>query len=368
MKRTVTAFVAVLLIAAAVAGGYWAFVLKPAAEKKAAGGPGGAAAGFAMPVEAAPVRVGEMRRTAVAVGTLLANEMVVVRPEIAGRVAEIGFREGQTVRKGELLLRLDDSTDRAIVAQAQAALALARANHERAESLYRSGSGTSRALDEARAKLLNDEAVLVLSQARLVKMRIDAPFAGIVGLRKVSVGDYLSPGAEVANLAQIDPLKVDFRVPEIYLPAVAEGQTVAIEVDSYPDRVFAGEVFAIDPMVDPAGRSIVMRARIANPDGHLRPGLFARVTLTLRARDNALFVPEEALVPAGEGVTVLRVVDGKVEPVPVKLGERLGTEVEVLSGLAPGDQVITAGQLKVRPGMPVKVAPPQSASSGGAKP
>jgi membrane fusion protein (multidrug efflux system) len=309
-----------------------------------------------------------MRRTAVAVGTLLANEMVVVRPEIAGRVGEIGFREGETVRKGDLVIRLDDSMERAELAQAQAALALSKANYDRAETLYRSGSGTSRALDEARAKLRNDEAAVVLSQARLGKMRIEAPFAGIVGLRKVSVGDYLSPGADVVNLAQIDPLKVDFRVPEIYLPAVAGGQTVAIEVDSFPDRVFPGEVFAIDPMVDPAGRSVVMRARIANPDGLLRPGLFARVTLTLKSRENALFVPEEALIPTGEKVTVYRIVDGTVEEAPVKLGERLGKEVEVLSGLAPGDQVVTAGQIKIHPGMKVSVAPPQSAAAGAGGP
>lgn len=290
-----------------------------------------------------------------AIGTLRANELVVVRPESEGRVAHINFAEGQRVGRGQTLVQLDASVERAVLAQAEAALSLAKANFERADELVRKGAGTLRALDEARAKLRNDEAAVQLAHARHDKMTITAPFDGVVGLRRVSVGDYLSPGADIVNLAMIDPLKVDFRVPEILLPAVAAGQPVSIAVDAFPKRAFTGEVYAIDPVVDAEGRSIVMRARMANPQHELRPGLFARVTLTLAAREGAIFVPEQAVFPVGDRQFVYRLVEGKAKLTAVKLGERRQGEVEVLDGLAAGDRAITAGLLKVRDGTAVQI-------------
>ncbi len=367
--RTVVSMVVVVLVAALLGGAWWLFLTPPAqtAGRPGAGGPPG---GFAMPVEAAPVKVAPSRRELTAIGTLRSNESIIVRPEVSGRVIEIGFAEGQKVQKGQVLIKLDASVERAELVQAQASLALSKANFERAEELVKRGAGTARALDEARWKLRTDEAVVTLVQARLEKYTLIAPFTGITGLRKVSVGDVMPSGADIVNLEMVDPLKVDFRVPEIFLPAVRTGQPVALTLDAFPGRQFNGEVYAIDPLIDTAGRSIVIRARVANTDDALRPGLFARVTLTLGIREDAVFVPEESLIPVGDQQFVIKLLEppqgAPVPPgariaktTPVKLGERRQGQVEIVEGLASGDTVVTAGVLKVRDGMPVQVVPSQ---------
>lgn len=365
--RTFVSMVIVVAVAAFLGGAWWLFM---GAKAQPSGGPGagGPPGGFAMPVEAGPVKVGQNRRDIVAIGSLRSNESVVVRPELAGRVVEIGFAEGQRVRKGQVVVRFESSIERAELAQAQASLALSKANFERAEELLKRGAGTQRTLDEARWKLRNDEAAITLVQARLEKLVINAPFDGVAGLRRVSLGDFVNVGADIVNLEMIDPLKVDFRVPEIFLSAVRNGQPIEVGVDAYPELRFPGEVYAIDPQIDTAGRSIVIRARITNPDDKLRPGLFARVTLTLAVRENAVFIPEESLIPVGNQHFVLKLIDppaGATVPqgakmaknTLVKLGDRRKGEVEIVEGLAPGDIVVTAGVLKVRDGMPVQPMP-----------
>lgn len=356
--RAVWAMAVVLLVAAGIAGAYWQFVVKPAAEMAGApGGRGGPPPGFAMPVEAAPVKLGKVERQVAAIGSLRSSETVIVRPEVAGRVAKIQFQEGNKAKAGQVLLELDSAIEKAELIQARANLELSKANFERADELAKRGSGTARALDEARAKLKVDEASLALKQAMLDKYNLSAPFDGVLGLRQVSVGDFVSPGTAIVNLESIDPIKVDFRVPEAFLTAVKTGQQIAIAVDAMPDRTFNGEISAIDPQVDPAGRSVVIRAKIPNPDDMLKPGLFARVTLTLGRTEESILVPEQAVVPVGTQHFVYRVVDGKVAVTKVKLGQRRTGEVEIIEGLAKGDTVITAGHLKVRDGQPVQVMP-----------
>ena len=366
------AVAAAAIAIAALAGGavlYHFTAGDPAPQNAAAPGgtagsaPGGPPGGFAMPVEAATARLGKVERAILAVGTLRSNQSIVVRPEIAGRVAKIHFDEGHKVPAGAPLISLDDSIARAEVAQARASLALSQANFQRANELLERRAGTARARDEALAKLRTDEATLALSQARLEKMTIIAPFEGIVGLRKVDLGDFIAVGQDIANLEDVDPMKVDFRVPEVYLAAVRAGQRIAVSADAFPGRNFSGEVYAIDPLIDDRGRSIVIRARIANPDDMLRPGLFVRVRLILTARENAVLIPEEALIPIGSDQFVYRVVDGKAVNTKVEIGERQSGEVHVTGGLSAGDVVITAGQIKVQPGMPVSVVP-----AGGKKP
>jgi membrane fusion protein (multidrug efflux system) len=151
----------------------------------------------------------------------------------------------------------------------------------------------------------------------------------------------------------IDPVKVDFRVPELYVGTVAIGQSLSLVLDAFPGERFSGEVYAVDPQIDVRGRSILIRAIVPNPDGRLHPGSFARVELVLERFEDAVSVPEEAIVPKGKAQLVYRIVDGKTEMVPVKLGIRRGAMVQVLEGLRPQDLVITAGQIKLRPGAPV---------------
>ncbi len=351
--------IAVVVVAVAAAGGWWWYTSQSlGSTAPAAGRPGGPPGGFAAPVEAAPVRIGTAERQIVAVGSLRSNESVIIRPEVAGRIVELNIAEGQRVRRGQVLVRLDSSLERAELAQAEAGLALSRANNARAEELQRTGAGMQRNVDEARSRLRVDEAIVIHRRARLDKLTLEAPFDGVLGLRRVSVGEFVQTGAEIVNLEMVDPLKVDFRVPELFLSAVATGQRVAINVDAYPGRAFEGEVIAIDPAVDPGGRSVVIRARIPNPDDALRPGLFARVALTLASRENALFVPDSAIVPFGDQHFVFKVVEGRAVQTRVRLGERRRGQVEIVEGLAPGDVVVTAGQIRVRDGVPVRVAPP----------
>lgn len=308
-----------------------------------------------VPVEAEKVRVETVERVVEAIGTLRASESVVLRPEIAGRITEFQFEEGQPVKAGQVLVRLDDEVYRAELAQAEANLRLSRANAARAQQLHREGVGTERALDEANAQLYADEAARRLARAMLDKAIIRAPFDGLVGLRQVSAGAYVTPGQDIARLTALDPMKVDFRVAETMLADIRVDQPLEVQVDAYPEQRFKGSVYAIDPVVDEAGRSVLIRARIGNPDQLLRPGLFARVHLVVERAEQAVTVPEEALMPSGNAVMVFKVVDGKVEPAPVRTGLRQGGRVQIEEGLAPGDMVITAGHLKVRPGAPVTI-------------
>ncbi|EKV29828.1 putative Co/Zn/Cd efflux system membrane fusion protein [Caenispirillum salinarum AK4] len=333
-----------------------------------------------LPVEAVPVRVQPMTDELLVVGSLLANESTVIRPEIAGRVEEISFDEGGRAEKGQLLVKLDDDSRAAELKRAEANLSLSQRNFNRAEELYRRQNLPVSSRDEALAKLRADEAALELARVNMEKTELRAPFSGLLGLRQVSVGDYVRAGDAIVNLEDVDPIKVDFRVPEVFAHRLETGQSIRMRVDAVPGETFEGTVYAIDPQVDVQGRSVLLRARVPNMDGPLRPGMFARVTLVLDERPNALVVPEEALIPQGTSQMVYKVVDGMVEAQPVTIGQRRKGIVEVTGGLSEGDTVITAGQIKVRPGQPVTVMPaggpgaegkaggdPQAASAAGAE-
>ena len=306
-----------------------------------------------MPVEAQPVTVGELVRTVEAVGTLRANESVILRPEMQGRVEKILLDEGQPVTAGQPMVQLDDDQYRAELAEAIANRDLSDANYRRTEELIKRKVASVTDRDKAYAELHANEARVALKKEALSKMTLNAPFDGIAGLREVSVGDVVTPGQALMHVVDIDPIKVDFRVPELYVESVAPGQQLDVTLDAFPGERFHGEVYAIDPQIDVKGRSILIRATVPNAEGRLRPGLFARVELALKRFENAISVPEEAIVPQGDKQLVYRIVEGKADIVPVKLGIRRAAMVQILEGLKPGDVVITAGQIKLRPGAAV---------------
>ncbi|MEO8558519.1 MAG: efflux RND transporter periplasmic adaptor subunit [Rhodospirillales bacterium] len=365
MNKHWKALVALGLLAVVAGGFYWYengganSLGKPVASgggnAKPVAPPAGSSA--AVPVEVAKVKIEAAKRTTNAVGTFRSFESIVVRPEIAGRIVSFNFKEGQKVTAGQVLVQLDDTLEKANLAQAKSQLDLAKSNFDRAQTLVARNVGTGKALDEARAQLQSSTAAVDLAQARLEKMTLVAPFAGTIGLRKVSIGDYLAPGAEIVNLEQIDPLKIDFRVPEIFLPVVKIGAQISVQADAFPGRFFTGEIYAINPLVDEAGRSVVLRARIANPDDVLRPGLFARIDVTLAVRERSIFIPEQSIVPVGKETFVYKVVDAKAVLTKVTLGLRRTAQVEVVEGLNEGDTVVTGGLLKIRDGSDVAVVP-----------
>ena len=290
-----------------------------------------------------------------AVGTLRSNQSVVLRPEVTGRVASIGFRDGQVVKQGQLLIGLDAALNEAEVAQARAELDLANANLKRTADLASKNFVSSSAQDTAESNVTVLAARLQLAEARLAKMRIVAPFDGVVGLRAVSVGDVVKDGTDLVNIEDVRRLKVDFRLPERVFTQLRVGQPVEITTDAVPGARYAGRVDAINPRIDAAGRSLEVRAELPNTDGRMRPGMFARVRVTVGDRADALMVPEEAIVPQGENFYVFRVVDDKAQRVPVKLGVRRDGLVELLGSVSADDRIITAGMRVQRDGQPVRV-------------
>jgi len=377
MNKSIVVVIVVLGIAAAAGGGYWFGQQRTGASAGAGNAPGSAASGpvtggksqggaQAVMVEAVTAATAPMPQSITAVGSLRSDESVTLRPEVAGRVSAIGFQEGRPVSKGATLVKLDPAINEAEVLQAKANLTLAKAKYDRAIDLQKQGFISGQARDEAENNFKVMEAAIALADARLAKTEIRAPFSGIIGLRSISIGDYVKEGQDMVNLESIDPLKVDFRVPEIYLKQVQVGQKLEVTLDALPGRKYEGTVFAINPLVDAAGRAIVIRAQVRNADTALRPGMFARVKLLTKDERDALVLPEQALVPQGEEQYVFRVIDGKAQRTKVELGQRRDGRVEVVKGVAPGETIVTAGQLKLRDGTPVTLA--AVAKAGGATP
>lgn len=316
----------------------------------AAGKPGGA---FPTAVEVARVAASDFTDDAVAVGTLKSAESVMLRPEMAGRIAAIAFRDGAVVEAGVALVTLDAAIQEAELAQARANLALARTSYQRSEELLAKKFISQQALDTAAATLKVQEAAVALAEAKVAKTRVKAPFRGMVGLRNVSLGDYVKEGQDLVNLEDIGTLRVDFKLPEAYIGRIAKGQAVEVNSDALPGQRFKAVLDAVDPLVDPNGRAVSARARLDNRDGKLRPGMFVRVRLVFGERKGALMLPEQAIVPGGQPA-VFKVVDGKAVMTKVKLGVRRAAQVEIAEGLAAGDVVVTAGQLKIRDGAAVR--------------
>jgi membrane fusion protein (multidrug efflux system) len=290
-----------------------------------------------------------------AVGTLRADEAVTIRPEIAGRIAEFRFNEGQNVARGAVLLRLDQSELAAVLASSRAQAVLDRQRLERSEDMRKKGFIAQQALDEQRANYQRALSKQREDEARLAKTEIRAAFPGVMGLRQVSEGAYVAAGTDVVRLEKIDQLKLDFRVPDTYVGRLKPGQAVRVLVDAYGEQGYSGSVYALEPAVDEGTRTLLVRARVANPELKLRPGMFARVQVRLGVREKAVWVPEAAIVPRGQDSYVFRVVEGKAEQVKVLTGLRKVGEVEIANGLAAGDLVVTEGTQRIGPGSPVTV-------------
>ena len=313
-----------------------------------------------------------LRDDADAVGSLRSRQSVVLRPEVSGRITQLNFRDGERVRRGQVLVQFDDQLPRAQVQQSQAELSIAEANHKRNQELVAQGFISQRSVDESAANLEVARAKLALAQATASRLKIVAPFDGIAGIRGVNVGDYLKDGADIVNVEDLDAVYVDFRLPERLQSKVRPGQSAQVAFDALPGVRYAAVVQAVNPQIDADGRSIAVRGCIDNRRLQLRPGMFARVTAVFAQRADARVVPEEAIVPDGSSPYVFKVVDGKepgsrvVRRTAVKLGGRTPGFVEVVEGLAMGDLVVTAGQQRLqKDGTAVRVV---EMGSGSAEP
>lgn len=311
-------------------------------------------------VEASPVTQEPLQFNIESVGTLTANESVILRPEVAGRVTEIPFTEGAPVKKGEILFKLDDRIMSAELKQANANVHIARLDYNRFAKLAKTGAATRRLADQSQANLSIAEANAELARTRLDYATIRAPFDGVVGLRKISPGEYVTVGQELANFISYDPMKADFTIPETQSGALKVGQTIAVTVDAIAGEVFNGEVYALNPELDVSGRAVALRAKIANPQGRLKPGSFARIKLEVSQNAQALTIPEGAIIPQGDKHFVYRITpENTVTLTPVTIGQRLAGKVEIIEGLEPGEMVVTSGQIKLHEGAKIKIATPQ---------
>ena len=333
-----------------------------------AGAAGAAAVGQPRPssVESARVEIMRLTDDTQAVGSLKSRQGVILRPEVSGRITQLNFKDGERVKKGQVLVQFDDQLQVAQVKQSQAELSIAMANHKRNQELVAQNFISKRSVDESAANLEVAQAKLSLSQATASRLKIIAPFDGMTGIRTVNVGDYLKDGGDIVNIEDIAAVFVDFRLPERFQTKVKKGQKAQVDMDALPGRKFTAVIQAIDPMLDANGRSVGIRACIDNRQNQLRPGMFARVNAVFSERDKAIVVPEEAIVPQGGKQFVIKLLDGAdkgtdketkiTQRVEVKVGIRKPGKVEILEGLLEGDEVITAGQQRVqKDGTAVKV-------------
>jgi len=340
----------------------------PAAAKSGDGKPAAAAGGppKGLPVKAQRVKVDLVQNEINAVGTLMAAESIVVRPEIAGRIVSMHFSEGQPVQKGAKLVTLDPAEYQAQLAASAADARTESQKYQRARDLLEQKFVSQEAVDLAKGGMERAAAKRLADEVLLAKTTVVAPFSGNVGLRYVSPGAYVKAGDDIVRLESTGTLKLDFRVPEVYVSKIHPKQTVTVRTDAYPGDVFEGHIYALEPAVDEKTRTVLARAEIPNRQSKLRPGMFGRVAILLESRPNAIVIPEQAIWPQGRDTFVFRVVDGKATLTKIQMGIRRPGEVEVAQGLGPDDMVVTDGQLKLKDGAPVMVLPAAPAAAAAA--
>ncbi|NNJ65144.1 MAG: efflux RND transporter periplasmic adaptor subunit [Xanthomonadales bacterium] len=293
--------------------------------------------------------------SAEALGTARANESVNIRPQITAAVTAIRFEEGQWVEAGAVLLDLENSEPLADVAAARAALVDSESQYRRSNELYKTRVVSASQLEQLEAQRDADRAAVNAAQARLDHTVIRAPFAGQLGLRRVSIGSIVDSSAVITTLDDTSKIKLDFDVPEVFLARLEKGLSVTARSAAWPDLSFSGEVVSIDTRVDPVSRTVTVRALMPNEEGRLRPGMFLTVTL-LKEDVTALMVPEQAIVPERSKQYVFVVGDAEVvERREVRTGRRRPGEVEILAGLSDGERVIVEGTQKARPGQAVRI-------------
>lgn len=294
-----------------------------------------------------------------AVGSLRAVQGVSVSSEVPGTVAAISFDSGQRVAPGDLLVQLDATAEEAELRSLEAQLQLARLDYERAKGLLQSTAVSQAQLDRAKSVMDSLAAQADEQRATIAKKAIRAPFGGTLGIRQVSIGEFVSPGAELVTLQQLNPVYADFMLPERHLQALQTGQVVEVEAAAFPGEVFVGTVTAISPKVEEKTRNVPLQATLANADGRLRPGMFARLNVLVGGMDPVLTLPRTAIsfFPYGDSVFLIerQGEDRVVQRRQVTTGRIRDGRVEIVSGLEAGDEVVSVGQLKLRTGQRVEI-------------
>jgi len=360
MKRTTKRILLLLLALAVVAAIALPKILTSSAKTSEGGGTGGGRGGAggkgaALSAEAVVARPTVLDNNLEITGTIIANESIELRSQVAGRITRLNFREGQNVGKGTLLVKVDDSDLRARMQGAIYRRDLLTAQEARQRQLLERQAVGKAEYDVAISNLNTARADIALIKAQIAQTEIRAPFSGRIGLRSVSQGGYVTSGTSIATLYSINPIKIDFSVPERYAGAVRPGTTVTLRVDATGDTLTA-RIYAVEPQINQETRTLQVRATAPNPGGRLQPGAFARVALPLELGERAILLPSEAVVPGTSSSSVFVVRGGKVESHTVRTGVRTERSVQILDGVAAGDTVLVTGILQAKPGSPVTIA------------
>jgi membrane fusion protein, multidrug efflux system len=336
-------------------------LLQPTADARAASGQEKKASRTAeggrapLAVAAFTVQPTSLAETVTSTGTLLAEEGVELQAEINGKIVAIHFTEGARVRKGELLVKLNDADLLATHARAKYRKELGMLRERRMAQLLKQGVARQEEYDTALSELNIQDSEIALTEAQIAKTEIRAPFDGVVGLRYVSEGAFVNAAARIATLQRLDRLKVDFSIPEKYAGRVRIGSPIAFTVAGSEEK-YSGEIYAYDPRIEPTTRTVLIRARGDNPRVRLLPGAFANVQVTLGEVADALLVPAVAVIPGLNEKSVFVIEDGKAQRRAVEIGTRTESTVQITAGLKAGDVVITSGLQQMRAGLPVTAA------------
>jgi membrane fusion protein (multidrug efflux system) len=339
-RRVVSILIIPVLIIVAGYFGYRHFK-QPAENKSAApaAASGKPPQAFAMPVVAIKINEENLSEEISAVGTLEANQIATVRAEISGKVTKIDFAEGKFIKKGQLIAKINDSNYKADYE-------LAKANNKRAKLLFKVGAISKEEMETAKSSY-------DLTKSKMDKTTINAPFGGEISFRNINVGDLVAEGTEITRIADVSKIKVQFAVAEKYLSKLKIGQVIYLKVDAYSGQEFTGSILAIDPVTDADTRTIGVKAIIGNKSQKLEPGMTAYVQVKLRNKANAILIPEEAIISGDDKTSVFKIIEGTAKASEVVIGERLDGKVEINSGINAGDEIIIAGHMKIRDGMPV---------------
>ncbi|MBX9852422.1 MAG: efflux RND transporter periplasmic adaptor subunit [Cytophagaceae bacterium] len=312
------------------------------------------AANEELPVNILIARSAPLEMELKASGTILANEEVELKTEASGKVTGVYFKEGSVIPKGKLLVKINDSELQAQYQRAEHRIQLSQENERRSKILLEKG-GISQAEYDAvinELNILKSERALI--SAQIAKTEITAPFSGTIGLKNISEGSYVSPSVTVATLQDISKIKIEFSIPEKYVARVRAGNKIVFDVEGI-GKNFSGEIYAIDPKIDPLTRTVQIRAIAVNPRSNIFPGAFASITLVFDKIPDAILVPSEVVIPDMKGYKIYLYKSGKAEMAKVELGIRKEKEVQIVQGLASGDTIITTGILQLKPGKRVKI-------------
>jgi membrane fusion protein (multidrug efflux system) len=324
-------------------------------SKKAASPAGSGTVQAALPVDGVVMRPTSFDNTLVITGSILANESLELKCESSGKITKINFKEGSRVKEGDLLVQTNDEEIRAQIEKQRYMQKLNKDNEFRQRQLFKKEAISQEEYDNALNRLNTTISDIKLLEAQLQKARVYAPFDGIIGLRYVSTGAYISPSTVIATLYNNSPAKIEFAVPSRYSSLITQGKKIRFTIENDTARVFAGEVYALEPRINEETRTLKLRALADNSKGLLIPGQFVKVDLILDSKPNALLVPTQAVIPDQSGQKVFVARKGQAVEIAIETGTRTNLRLEVLSGLQPGDTVITTGILQMRNGLPVQV-------------